>query len=163
MAPQGSISGGEHGRGRAGSLKVERRKRKRKFEPCPDIVPRQRRILDFPVSIQSTPRQPDHLLCNQYLTDWEPPTSLVRVQSCTALQLSPRENQHEKDICNGTTANTTRNLANLTNQEQWMGLCELASKEQDQDKLGVLFEGMLCLLEDEQARLNTAADGLLPG
>jgi len=44
-----------------------------------------------------------------------------------------------------------------------MGLCELASKEQDQDKLGVLFEGMLCLLEDEQARLNTAADGLLPG
>jgi hypothetical protein len=52
------------------------------------------------------------------------------------LQLSKRENQHEKDTCDGTTTNTTRNLANLTNQEQWMGLCELASNEQDQDKLG---------------------------
>jgi hypothetical protein len=59
---------------------------------------------------------------------------------------------------NGTTAKTTRNLANLTNQEQWMGLCELASHEQDQDKLGVLFEGILRLLEDQQGRLNTAAE-----
>jgi hypothetical protein len=66
--------------------------------------------------------------------------------------------QHEWDTCDGTTANTTRNLANLTNQEQWMGLCELASNEHDQEKLGALFEGMLRLLEGQQARLNTAAD-----
>ena len=51
-----------------------------------------------------------------------------------------------------------RNLANLTNQEQWMGLCELASNEHDQEKLGALFEGILRLLEGQQARLNTAAD-----
>jgi hypothetical protein len=56
-------------------------------------------------------------------------------------------------------ASATRNLANLTNQEQWMGLCELASNEQDQDKLGALFEGILGLLEDQRARLNSAADG----
>ena len=36
----------------------------------------------------------------------------------------------------------------MTNQEQWTGLCELASNEQDQDKLGALFEGILLLLED---------------
>jgi hypothetical protein len=41
-----------------------------------------------------------------------------------------------------------------------MGLCELASNEQDQDKLGALSEGILCLLEDQQARLNTVADGM---
>jgi hypothetical protein len=41
-----------------------------------------------------------------------------------------------------------------------MGLCELASNEQDQDKLGALFEGILCLLEDQLARPNTAADGM---
>jgi hypothetical protein len=40
-----------------------------------------------------------------------------------------------------------------------MGLCELASNEQDQDKLGALFEGILRLLEDQRARLNSAADG----
>ena len=48
----------------------------------------------------------------------------------------------------------------MTNQEQWMGLCELASNEQDQDKLGALFEGILCLLEEQLARPNTAADGM---
>jgi hypothetical protein len=53
-----------------------------------------------------------------------------------------------------------RNLANLTNQEQWMELCELAPNEQDQDKLGALFEGILRLLENQQAWLNTAADGM---
>jgi hypothetical protein len=56
-------------------------------------------------------------------------------------------------LADGTTANTTRNLANLTNQEQWMGLCELASNEHDQEKLGALFEGILRLLEDQQVRL----------
>jgi hypothetical protein len=40
-----------------------------------------------------------------------------------------------------------------------MGLCELASNEHDQEQLGALFEGILRLLEDEQVRLNTAADG----
>jgi hypothetical protein len=60
-----------------------------------------------------------------------------------------------------TTANSKGNLANLTNQEQWMGLCELASNEHDQEKLGALFERMLRLLEDQQqVRLNTAASGL---
>jgi hypothetical protein len=65
-----------------------------------------------------------------------------------------------KDTGEGTTANTTRNLANPTHQEQWMGLCELASNEHDQVKLGALFEGILRLLEDQQVRLNTAADGM---
>jgi len=42
-----------------------------------------------------------------------------------------------------------------------MGLCELASNERDPEKLGVLFEGILRLLEDQQqVRLNTAASGL---
>jgi hypothetical protein len=49
-----------------------------------------------------------------------------------------------------TTARTTRNLANLTNQEQWMGLFELVSNEHDQEKRWALFEGMLRLLEDRQ-------------
>jgi hypothetical protein len=40
-----------------------------------------------------------------------------------------------------------------------MGLCELASNEPDQEKLGTLFEEILRLLEDQQMRLNTAADG----
>jgi hypothetical protein len=43
-----------------------------------------------------------------------------------------------------------RKLVSLTYQEQWMGLCELASNEQDQDKLGALFEGLLFILEDRQ-------------
>jgi hypothetical protein len=51
-------------------------------------------------------------------------------------------------------------MANLTNQEQWQGLCELASQEHDQEKLGMLFEKILRLLEDQQVRLNTAADGI---
>ena len=66
---------------------------------------------------------------------------------------------HRLELTNGTNANATRNLANLTNQEQWMGLCELASNEQDQDKLGVLFEGILRLLEDRQEWVNTVDDG----
>jgi hypothetical protein len=41
-----------------------------------------------------------------------------------------------------------------------MGLCELACNEHDQEKLGALFEGMLRLLEDQQARLHAAADGM---
>jgi hypothetical protein len=41
-----------------------------------------------------------------------------------------------------------------------MGLCELSCNEHDQEKLGTLFEGMLRLLEDQQVRLNTAADGM---
>ena len=60
----------------------------------------------------------------------------------------------------GTTANTQRNLANLTNREQWMGLCELASHEHDQEKLGALFERILRLLENQGMRLNTAANGV---
>jgi hypothetical protein len=41
-----------------------------------------------------------------------------------------------------------------------MGLCELAFNEHDQEKLGALFEGILRLLEDQQVRLNIAADGM---
>jgi hypothetical protein len=41
-----------------------------------------------------------------------------------------------------------------------MGLCELASNEHDQEKLGTLFEGILRLLEDQQVRRNTAAGGM---
>lgn len=41
-----------------------------------------------------------------------------------------------------------------------MGLCELASKERDQEKLGALFEAILRLLEDQRVRLNIAAEGM---
>jgi hypothetical protein len=41
-----------------------------------------------------------------------------------------------------------------------MGLCELASNEHDQEKLGALFEKILRLLEDQQVRVHTAADGM---
>jgi hypothetical protein len=41
-----------------------------------------------------------------------------------------------------------------------MGLCELASHERDQEKLGALFEGILRLVEAQQVRLKTAADGM---
>jgi hypothetical protein len=44
--------------------------------------------------------------------------------------------------CEGRNA-TPQNLANLTNQEQWVGLYELAYNEHDQEKLGALFEEML--------------------
>jgi hypothetical protein len=39
------------------------------------------------------------------------------------------QSQEEKDTGDSTTANTTGNLANLTNQEQWMGLRELATRK----------------------------------
>jgi hypothetical protein len=42
-----------------------------------------------------------------------------------------------------------------------MGLCELASNEHDQEKLGALFEEILRLLNDQQLRLNSA-DGMPP-
>jgi hypothetical protein len=51
-------------------------------------------------------------------------------------------------------------MADLTNQEQWMGLCELAADEHDQEELGALFEEILRLLEDQEGRLNTAIDGM---
>ena len=41
-----------------------------------------------------------------------------------------------------------------------MGLCEIAYNEHDQEKLGVLFEAILRLLEYQQVGLNTAADGM---
>jgi hypothetical protein len=41
-----------------------------------------------------------------------------------------------------------------------MGLCELASNEHDQEKLGAIFEEILRLLEDQQVRLSTAADAM---
>ena len=41
-----------------------------------------------------------------------------------------------------------------------MELCELASNEHDQGKLGALFEEILRFLEDQQVRLNTAANGM---
>jgi hypothetical protein len=42
-----------------------------------------------------------------------------------------------------------------------MGLCELASNEHDQEKLGGRFlKEYFGLLEDQQVRLNTAADGM---
>jgi hypothetical protein len=41
-----------------------------------------------------------------------------------------------------------------------MGLCELASNKHDQETLGAVFERILRLLEDQQVRLNTAADDM---
>jgi len=48
----------------------------------------------------------------------------------------------------------TRDLASLKNQEQFTKLFELASKEQDQDKVGALFEEILGLLESQTVQLD---------
>jgi hypothetical protein len=58
----------------------------------------------------------------------------------------------------------TRNLASLKNHEQFTELFELASKEQDQDKLGALFEEILCLLENQTVHVDptqTVASALI--
>jgi len=47
----------------------------------------------------------------------------------------------------------TRNLAHLRNYEAIVALLERASKEQDQDAVGVLFEEILRHLEDNQRSL----------
>ena len=47
----------------------------------------------------------------------------------------------------------TRNLAHL-NCEEIVELLELASKEQDQDTVGALFEEILRLLEDKEGSLS---------
>jgi hypothetical protein len=51
----------------------------------------------------------------------------------------------------------TGNLASLKNHEQFTELFELASKEQDQDKVGALFEEILRLLERQTAQLDRTA------
>jgi hypothetical protein len=48
----------------------------------------------------------------------------------------------------------TRNPASPTNQEQFTELFKLASNEADQDKVGALFEEILCLLESQTAQLD---------
>jgi hypothetical protein len=53
--------------------------------------------------------------------------------------------------------NMTGNLASLKNHEQFTELFELASKEQDQDKVGALFEEILRLLERQTAQLDRTA------
>jgi len=47
----------------------------------------------------------------------------------------------------------TRNLAHLRNCDEIVELLELASKEQDQDTKGALFEEILRHLEDKQRSL----------
>jgi hypothetical protein len=51
----------------------------------------------------------------------------------------------------------TGNLASLKNHEKFTELFELASKEQDQDKVGALFEEILRLLERQTAQLDRTA------
>lgn len=46
-----------------------------------------------------------------------------------------------------------KNLANLGNCDELVELLKLASKEQDQDTMGALFEEILRHLEDKQRRL----------
>jgi hypothetical protein len=46
-----------------------------------------------------------------------------------------------------------KNLAHLRNCDEIVGLLELASKEQDQDAMGALFEEILRHLEDKQRSL----------
>jgi hypothetical protein len=46
----------------------------------------------------------------------------------------------------------TTDLASLKNHEHFTKLFELASKEQDQDKVGALFEEILGLLESQTAQ-----------
>ena len=48
----------------------------------------------------------------------------------------------------------TRDLASLKNHEQFTKLFELASKEQDQDNVGALFEEILGLLESQTVQLD---------
>jgi hypothetical protein len=48
----------------------------------------------------------------------------------------------------------TRDLASLKNHEQFTKLFELASKEQDQEKVGALFEEILGLLESQTVELD---------
>jgi hypothetical protein len=43
----------------------------------------------------------------------------------------------------------TTDLASVKNHDQFKELFELASKEQDQDKVGALFEEILRLLESQ--------------
>ena len=47
----------------------------------------------------------------------------------------------------------TGNLSSLGDQQRIAELFELASKEQDQDKVGALFEVVLRLLESHQLNL----------
>jgi hypothetical protein len=49
----------------------------------------------------------------------------------------------------------TRNLAHLGNCEEIVELLELASKEQNQDTVGAIFEEILRHLEDRQRSLTT--------
>jgi len=51
----------------------------------------------------------------------------------------------------------TTNPANLEHHEQFAELCELASKEPDQDKVGALFEEILGLLESQTTQLDRTA------
>ena len=53
----------------------------------------------------------------------------------------------------------TRNLAHLRNCDEIVELLELASKEQDQDTMGALFEEILRHLEDEQRNLTAPLPG----
>jgi hypothetical protein len=45
--------------------------------------------------------------------------------------------------------NMTGNLTSPINLQRFTELFELASQEEDQDKVGALFEEILCLLENE--------------
>jgi hypothetical protein len=48
---------------------------------------------------------------------------------------------------------------NGENKEQWMRLCELASKEQDPDKLMQLVQEITRLLEERERSLKTRKSG----
>jgi hypothetical protein len=48
--------------------------------------------------------------------------------------------------------NMTAHLASVRNDERFTELFELACKESDQDKVGALFEEILCLLENQLDR-----------
>jgi len=52
-----------------------------------------------------------------------------------------------------------RNLAHLRNCDEIVELLELASKEQDQDTMGALFEELLRHLEDKQRSLTAPCWG----
>jgi hypothetical protein len=51
-------------------------------------------------------------------------------------------------------ADMTTSRAGLENHEQCTELLDLASREQDQEKLGALFEEILYLLERQAAQLD---------
>jgi hypothetical protein len=58
--------------------------------------------------------------------------------------------------------NMTASLASVRTDERFTELFELACKEPDQDKVGALFEEILCLLESQTTQLDRTTFDVKP-